>query len=108
MMQLIIGLKIDSYISFSECAKIVRQFQKYSIAEFKKRVDNHDYVLCYACTDDIGVKKIISCYDQLTSIGTEVSLFELDHRPTTIELVRNRDRLYDGISEEIDSEDNEL
>lgn len=105
MMQLIIGLKINSYKSFAECAKVVRQFQNYSISELKKRVDSHDYVLCYACTDDAGVKKIIKCYDKLISIGTDVSLYELDHRPTTIELVRNRDRMYDDISEEIDSEE---
>ena len=58
MMQLIIGLKIDSYKSFAECAKIVRQFQNYSLSEIKRRVNDHDYVLCYACTDDVGVKKL--------------------------------------------------
>lgn len=105
MKQLIIGLKIDSYKSFAECAKIVRQFQNYSFAELKKRVDEKDYVLCYACTDDAGVKKVIKCYEVLTSVGTEVSLYELDHRSTTIERVRNRDRMYDDISSEIDDEE---
>ena len=105
MTQLIIGLKIDAYTSFAECAKIVREFQNYSLAEIKQRMSNHDYVLCYACTDDVGVKKVIKCYDKLTAAGVEVSLYELDHRPTTIEHVRNRDRMYDDISEEIDSEE---
>ena len=105
MMQLIIGLKIDAYKSFAECAKIVRQFQDYSLSEIKQRVNNHDYVLCYACTDDVGVKKVIDCYDKLTTIGAEVSLYELNHRPTTIEYVRNRNQMYDEISDEIDSED---
>ena len=41
----------------------------------------------------------------MTAIGTEVSLYELDHRPTTIEHVRNRDQMYDDISEEVDSEE---
>lgn len=103
MMQLIIGLKIDSYRSFAECAKIVRQFHNYSISELKKRVDEHDYILCYGCTDDSGVKKIIKCYEKLTAIGIDVSLYELDHRLTTIENVRNRDQMYDDISREIDS-----
>ena len=57
MMPLIIGLKIDSYKSFAECAKIVRQFHNYSLSEIKQRVNNHDYVLCYPCTDDEGIKK---------------------------------------------------
>lgn len=105
MTQLIIGLKIDTYRSFSECAKIVRQFNNYSFSEIKQRVNNHDYVLCYSCTDDVGVKKVIKCYDQLTAIGTGVSLYELDHRPTTIEHIRNRDTMYDDISDEIDSEE---
>ena len=105
MMHLIIGLKIESYKSFAECAKIIRQFHNYSFSELKKRVDGHDYILCYACTDDIGVKNVIKCYERLTAIGTEVSLYELDHRPTTIEHIRNRDRMYDEISSEIDSEE---
>ncbi len=103
MMPLIIGLKIDSYKSFAECAKIVRQFHNYSLSEIKQRVNNHDYVLCYPCTDDEGIKKIIKCYDKLTAIETKVSLYELDHRLTTIEHIRNRDRMYDEISDEIDS-----
>lgn len=104
-MDLIIGLKINSYSSLAECVKIVKQYQNYSISELKKRIDENDYVLCYSCTDDKGIKNIISCYENLTSKGVQVSLFELDHRPTTIELVRNRDHMYDEISEEIDSEE---
>lgn len=105
MMQLIIGLKIESYKSFAECAKVVRQFQNYSISELKKRIDEHDYILCYACTDDSGIKKVIKCYEELTAIGNDISLYELDHRLTTIELVRNRDQMYDEISNEIDDEE---
>lgn len=105
MIPLIIGLKIDSYKSFAECAKIVRAFHNYSLSEIKQRVNNHDYVLCYPCTDDDGVKKIIKCYEKLTAIGAEVSLYELNHRLTTIEHIRNRDRMYDEISAEIDSEE---
>ena len=105
MMQLIIGLKIDSYISFAECAKIIRQFENYSISEIKTRISNKDYVLCYPCTDDIGIKKLIKCYDELIAAGATASLYELDHRPTTIEFVRNRDHMYDAISDEIDAEE---
>lgn len=103
MKQLIVGLKIETYKSFSECAKIIRQFHNYSFSELKKRIENHDYILCYDCTDAVGVKNIISCYDKLVELGTEVSLYELDHRPSTIELIRNRNHLYDEISDEIDS-----
>ncbi len=103
MKNYIIGLKIDTYKSFAECAKIIRQFQQYNFPELKNRIQNHEYVLCYECTDDIGVKNIICCYDQLVHIGTEVSLYELEDRPTTIDLVRNRDKMYDEISAEIDA-----
>lgn len=106
MMQLIIGLKIESYKSFAECAKVVRQFQNYSISELKKRIDAHDYILCHACTDDVGVKNVIKCYYKLTAIGVTVSLYELGHRPTTFERVCNRDRMYDEMSAEVDIEDN--
>lgn len=105
MMQLIIGLKIESYKSFAECAKVVRQFENYGFSELKQRIEKHDYVLCYDAADDVGVKNIIKCYDMLTAIGATVSLYELDHRPTTIDLVRNRSRMYGGISAEIDAED---
>ena len=104
-MQLIVGLKIDKYKSLAECVKIVRKYHNYTIAELKKRIESHDYILCYSCTDDEGIKNIINCFDELTAIGTEVSLYELDHRPTTIELIRSRDRMYDEISQEIDMED---
>jgi len=104
MTQLIIGLKIDEYKSLAVCAKIVRQYQDYSISELKKRIDSHNYVLCYSCTDDVGVKTVIKCYDSLTAAGVKVSVYELDHRTTTIEKVRNRDRMYDDISSEIDTE----
>lgn len=104
MTKLIIGLKIDECKSLAVCAKIVRQCQEYSISEIKRRIDSHDYVLCYSCTDDVGVKTVIKCYDNLVAEGVRVSLYELDHRATTIEKVRNRDRMYDGISAEIDSE----
>ncbi len=107
MMQLIIGLKIESYKSFAGCAKVVRQFENYGFSELKQRIDKHDYVLRYDAVDDVGVKNIIKCYDMLTAIGATVSLYELDHRTTTIERVRNRDRMYDEISEEVDVEENE-
>lgn len=103
MENLIIGLKIESYKSFADCAKIIRRFQDYSFAEIKSKIQNHDYILCYACSDDIGVKNVISCYDQLTKVGTDVSLYELNNRPTTIDLIRNRDAMYDEISADIDA-----
>lgn len=103
MTEPIIGLKLETYDSFAECVKIIRQYQNNSIADIKKRVDTHDYILCYPCVDAQGVKNVISCYEKLTSIGATVSLYELDHRLTTIELVRNRDRMYDEISADVEA-----
>lgn len=102
MTNLIIGLKIDSYNSFSECARIVRRYHAYGFAELKERIEKNDYVLCYSCTDDNGVKNVINCYDNLVRASVKVSLYELDGRPTTIELLRNRNRMFDDISDEID------
>lgn len=105
MAKLIIGLKVESYKSFADCVKVIRQFENYSLAEIKTRIQNHDYVLCYECSDDVGVKKIIRCYEQLTKLNVVTSLYELDNRLTTIENVRNRDTMYNEISDEIDAED---
>lgn len=104
MKKYIVGLKVDACKSFAASAKIIRQFENYSFAEIKRRMDQHDYVLCYDAVNAIGVKNVIRCYDKLTKSGAAVSLYELDHRPATIELVRNRDAMYDEISAEIDAE----
>lgn len=105
MDNLIIGLKIESYKSLADCVKVIRQFQNDSLSDIKAKIQNHDYILCYACSDDIGVKNVIRCYDQLIKTGATVTLYELDHRPTTIENVRNRDAMYDEISTEVDAEE---
>lgn len=102
MTNFIVGLKIEEYTSIAECAKIVRSFNNASIAEFKKCISTHSYVLCYSCTDDLGLKNIIACYEELVKSGAKVSLYELDHRPTTIELLRNRASMYKDIAEDID------
>lgn len=105
MTELIIGLKVEAYPSLAACAKIIRQFESYSLSELKKRLEDHDYILCYDSADNIGVKNVIQCYDQLVAAGAEVSLYELDHRPTTIELIRNLDQMFDEIDAEVEAED---
>ena len=44
-------------------------------------------------------------YDIPLCPTTKVSLYELDDRPATIEMVRRRDQMYDQISSEIDAEE---
>lgn len=108
MNNLIVGLKIKSYASFADVAKIVKEYHKYSFSDIKARIDGNDYLLCYDCADRFGVKKIISCYEKLVAKNIEVTLYELDNRITTIEQMKNRDKTYDEISDEIDAGDDEF
>ena len=106
MNSFIVGLKIKSYSSFAIVAKILREYQECSFSEIKAKIDRNEYLLCYACSDRLGVKKVISCYEKLVASSVEVLLYELDNRETTIEKLRIRDNTYDSISNEIDNEDN--
>lgn len=58
-------------------------------------------------SDTIGLKKVIACYDELKNNGIKAEVYELDDEITLIDFLRNLDKTYDEISEEInvDSED---
>ncbi len=105
MFNLIVGLKIKSYSSFAVVVKIIKEYCNYPFSEIKARIDKNDYLLCFECADRFGVKKVISCYEKLTANNIEAVLYELDNRETTIERMKSRDKMYDGISDEIDTED---
>lgn len=107
MNNLIVGLKVKSYTSFATVAKVIREYKECSFSEIKSKICKNEFLLCYDCSDRLGVKNIISCYEKLVVCNTEVALFELDNRETTIERMRNRDKTYDEISDEIDAEDEE-
>lgn len=107
MSELINGLKIASYDSIATVVKILRKYGDWSISEIKSRVENHEYILCFNCADRFGLKTILDCYEDLTAAGISVALYDLNHRETTIEIMRNRNNTYDEISAEIDAEDDE-
>ncbi len=98
----IIGLKISKYDSLAKCISIIRKFDSGSMSDIKKRILNHEYILQYSRIDGDGLKNIIKCYNALTSSGIFVELYERDDLPTTIELLKNLDKTYDDISDEID------
>lgn len=110
-MNLINGLKIDSYDSIAKVIKILRKYGDWSIADIKNRVEKHEYILCFDCADEEGLEQIIECYEELTSEKIAVSLYDTNHRPVTIQVMRNRLNMYHEIDEEtqaeIDAEEDE-
>lgn len=103
-MNLINGLKIDSYDSIAKVVKILRKYGDWSIADNKKCIENHDYILCYDCADEEGLEQIIKCYKELTSEKIDVSLYDTNHRPVTIQIMMNRLNMYHEIGEELQAE----
>lgn len=82
----------------------IMQIQKGTIIHITTRINNNEYVLFYDYTDEIGLKKIIKCYEQLSKLGINPTLFDEDGEETTIGIMRNLDGMYDEISEYIDAE----
>lgn len=103
----LIGLKIEKYDSIAKCISILRKYENEPMSVLKKRILNGEYAISCEYTDDIGLKNIIKCYEELTAANMNVSIFELDGDQTTIELLYNLNETYDSISEEIDSEADE-
>ena len=99
-MDLINGLKIESYDSLANVIKILRKYGDWSISNIKQRIENHDYILCFKSGDEEGLEKIIKCYEDLTSENISVSLFDTNHRPVTIQIMKNRLNTYNEIAKE--------
>lgn len=99
-MELINGLKIDSYDSIANVIKVLRKYGNWSIADIKSRVENHEYILCFPCEDENGLEQIIKCYEELAENNISSSLFDTNHRPVTIQIMKNRLNMYHEIAEE--------
>lgn len=50
------------------------------------------------------MKIILKCYEQLSKLGINPTIFDEDGEETTIEIIRNLDGMYDEISAYIDAE----
>lgn len=100
-----IGIKVPKGSPIAKCVAIIRKLEpSLSISDITTRINSNEYVLFYDYTDEIGLKKIIKCYEQLSKLGINPTLFDEDGEETTIEIMRNLDGMYDEISEYIDAE----
>lgn len=100
-----IGLKITNSDLMAKSIAIIRKYDNCSVSIIKTRIQHGEYVLVSSYTDRFGLKKVIHCYEDLADAGISAEIFELDDEPTTIEFLRNLDRTYDEVSDEIDSEE---
>ena len=103
-----IGLKIATVSASAKMIAIIRKYSNNPMGKIKRSVQERDYVLLYPYTDRLGLKTILACYDELKEHGIEAEVYELDDEITTIGFLRNLNDTYDEISDEIDSENNEL
>lgn len=103
-MNLILGIKVVQYNSIVDCVKIIKKYCAKANSAIIDNIKNNEYVLCYDCADRIGLKAIISCYNDFCNASITSELYELDNRKTCIENLLSRDSLYDEISEEIDNQ----
>ncbi len=103
-----IGLKLTTVSASAKIIAIIRKYSNSPMGKIKSSVQERDYVLLYPYTDRFGLKQIIACYDELKENGIEAEVYELDDEITTIGFLKNLNDTYDEISDEIDSENNEL
>ena len=99
-----IGLKIGTVSAAAKTIAIIRKYSNDSMGSIKKSIQNKGYVLLFQYTNRFGLKKVIECYDELKNNGIKAEVYELDDEITSIEFLRNLDKTYDEISEEIDAD----
>ena len=100
-----IGLKISPKEMTAKALFVIRKYDNIALSELKKKVKDNEYILCYSYTDRFGLKKIIQCYEELSKIGVDAQLFELDDIATTINELKTLNNTYDEISDEIDNDE---
>lgn len=100
-----VSIKIPAGSPIAKCVSVIRKIEpSLSMSDISSRINNNEYVLSYEYTDGSGVKKIIKCYDELTKLGIQPTLFELDDEECDIKQIKNLNNMYDEISDEIDAE----
>ena len=99
-----IGLKIHAASATAKMIAIIRKYSDSPMGSISRRIREGDYVLLCSYTDRSGLKKIISCYDELKENGLKAEVYELDDEMTSIAFLRNLSGTYDDISDEIEAE----
>lgn len=99
-----IGIKIPKESPIAKCVTVIRKIEpSLSISEISARINKNEYVLSYEYTDEVGLKKIIKCYKQLSKLGIKSTVFNEDGEACTIDDLENLDGMYDEISEYIEA-----
>ena len=102
-----IYLKIIKYNSLSKCVSILRKYSSASIAEIKSAIESNDFVYHSKHISHPGVKKLAKCYDELTSAGIEVEIYELgmlSSREIIGNLIQSHKQTEDEVEEQIERE----
>ena len=94
-----IGLVIKSTNSVAKCIAIIRKYNPISMAEIKKAMDTEQFVFDCEYSDDIGVRKVRKCYDELVKSGATVEIYA-DSFPSSREFISNLLGSYRKIAEE--------
>lgn len=99
-----VGLKIVGNSVPASLIKIIKKYRNDSISSIKKDIENNNYVLsCYYSGDKENFDNIIKCYNELTSVGYTVELYE-HNRKSSIEFFNN----WSNTMAEIRREDEEM
>ena len=98
-----IGLVIKSYKSIAKCISIVRKYKSVSMAEVKTAIDSGKYVFDCDYTDDVELRKVRRCYDELVKSGAVVEIYE--HQSlTTRQFISNLLGTYKAVERETQRE----
>ena len=99
-----IGIKVIPACVSAACIQIFRKHSVLTLREIRERILNEDYVLLYSILDEDGIGTLLHCYHQLEEQGIHSQIFE-DGEPADVSLIHNLKKMYEEISDEVDSED---
>ncbi|EJO5349381.1 hypothetical protein NRP93_003557 [Clostridium botulinum] len=99
-----IGIKIKSNDKITKCISSVRKYTNLSIGEIKDKIINSEYVMVCGYTDEDGIKNIVKAYEEITSLGANVEIYE-HNRITTINFLMNLLEMYGGIARDMQEVD---
>ncbi len=98
-----IGIKLADNIFSANCAKILKKYRNIPISEMKKIVENGDLLMTCDYIDGVGIKQILSLYDELSNNGFKCILFE-DNEETTLKFLNNLVKQYREIEYQVNEE----
>ena len=100
-----IYLKITRYTSLPKCISILRRYTNKGMSEIQKAIEANDFVFYCEHTSDEGVVELAKCYDELSSNGATVEIYELGI-VTTREIIGNLINTHAEIAQEVEADMN--